>query len=311
MLVDDCEDRTWGIIKMRILQYLGWEECSFFDYKEIAIKYGHNAESSPFYIDFLIRQGAELKFFNFKKKHEIYGGCCVDNGWLLNDAKNPKSQTSDIPIPRYSITLPFKKKTNCIIPFKSKHFSQGNDLNTNVSFRFLSSRHIAISKKSSDFKPKTISTRNREMRKFLEDGGRFINSSEYNVDELYSIYSELYSKRRPGKKAFTKIGKNFFYAFRDNIVGDIALINGEPVAFQCNLSTSSCAGLFIDFINIGYDISVKKHSLGTLIMWQNLKLIEYLSQYNNLPLIYSYGMMSGDYKHRWCISQRVGKILTL
>ncbi len=241
----------------------------------------------------------------------IAGACCVDNGWICNDSKNPKSQTSEIPIPSYSIRLPFLNEVSCVIPFKSKHLASGNVTVFNSSFNFFSKRDIAISKPISEFSKKTISTRNREIKKFLEGGGSFVNLSEFSSDELYSIYCDLYAKRRPGKLACSQIGGEFFRSFKKDFVGDVALINNEPVAFQLNLSSLSKYGLFIDFINIGYDMSIKYHSLGTIMMWRNLQLIESMYSKCDIALTYSYGMMSGEYKKRWCNARRVGKIITI
>ncbi|WP_243212085.1 antimicrobial resistance protein Mig-14 [Klebsiella pneumoniae] len=294
---------------MLILKYLNWEKCSFLEYHDIAFKYGFNAESSPYLIDFAIKNGANLEFFLFKHKGHISGGCCVDNGWLCNDIKNPKSQTSAIPMPHYSIMLPFQHGISCLVPFKSKHVSRKN-LFLNSSFDFFSKRNIAISKLSSEFSNKTISTRNRESRKFIEEGGSFHKSLDFQSDELYSIYCELFSKRRPGKSADSKIGMDFFRAFSSSFIGDVAMVNDVPVAFQLNLVTRSNYGMFVDFINIAYDPAVKKHSLGTIMMWHNLKIIERHALECNSELTYSYGMMSGDYKHRWCNAERVGRLIS-
>ncbi|NKI74536.1 transcriptional regulator [Dickeya sp. CFBP 2040] len=296
---------------MIIIKYLGWERCAFHDYREIALKYGFNAETSPYFLEFAMEHGAALEFFLLKKKGVITGACCVDNGWLCNDVKNPKSQTSEIPIPGYAIKLPFLNGTGCVIPFKSKHLSLDNINVFNASFSILSKRDVAISKSLSEFSKKTISTRNREMKKFLEDGGSFRSLSEFQAGELYSIYCDLYSKRRPEKSAFSQVGKDFFHSFQKDFIGDVALINNEPVAFQLNLSSLSNYGLFVDFINIGYDTSVKNHSLGTLMMWRNLQLIESQALACHAPLTYSFGMMSGEYKKRWCNAYRVGRVITI
>jgi len=296
---------------MLVTKFLNWEKCSFNDYKSIALDCGFNAESSPFIIEFAINNGAKLDFFLFKKGSNILGACCVDNGWLCNDAKNPKSQTSLIQIPHYSIRLPFRSNVNCLIPFKSKHLSRNNQRVFNSSFNFFSKRNVAISKNSDEFSKKTISTRSREMRKFLDAGGSFYKSSDFDANTIYSIYDDLFSKRRPGKNPNEELHRGFFNSFKNCVVGDVAMINSVPVAFQFNLATQSNYGLFVDFINIGYDPKIKEHSLGTIMMWHNLKLIEKLAADSDSELTYSYGMMSGEYKSRWCKAERVGRILSL
>ncbi|MBS0849771.1 transcriptional regulator [Citrobacter sp. JGM124] len=292
-----------------IIKYSGWDKCDFSDYKKLAIKYGFNNETSPFFIEFAMNNGAVFDFFILRKNGVDVGACCVDNGWLCNDIKNPKSQTNDLPLPKYSIMPPFLKNIRCLMPFKSKCFALESAHILNASYKFFSKRKVAIAKASTDFSAKTVSTRNREIRKFISDGGSFKSAAEYSENELYDIYSHLYSDRRSGAAALSPVGKDFISEFKSQIVGDIALINDEPVAFQLNIKSLSNYGLFVDFINIGYDTKIKKHSLGTLIMWRNLQIVESLSADHHAPSVYSFGMMSGEYKQRWCNPVPVGKIL--
>lgn len=295
---------------MKIIKYLGWEKCDYNDYKKASYLYGYNNETSPHYIDFAIKNGAKLDFYALTRKGEIVGSCCVDNGWLCNDTKNAKSQTQDIPVPKNSILLPFQKGINCIIPFKTKYLSRQKDFKViNSSYELLSKRNVAIAKSTSEISKKTISTRNRETKKFIAEGGSFTSVRDFSASEINDMYSHLYACRRPGEIALSSVGLVFIENFKDNIFGDIAFLKDQPVGMQLNLTSESRQGIFIDFINIGYDVTIKKHSLGTLMMWRNLQLAEQYAESKDLPLTYSFGMMSGEYKSRWCNPVRIGRLI--
>ncbi|HAT3767091.1 TPA: hypothetical protein I8636_003754 [Morganella morganii] len=100
--------------------------------------------------------------------------------------------------------------------------------------------------------------------------------------------------------------REFFSEFKNNFIGYVAYLNNEPASIQLNLATKSNYGLFVDFINIGYNIDIKNHSLGNIIMWKNLN---YYNKITNQKLIYSYGMMSCDYKKRWCTPVKTGRLI--
>jgi len=65
--------------------------------------------------------------------------------------------------------------------------------------------------------------------------------------------------------------------------------------------------MFVDFINIGYRKDINAGSLGTMLMWKNLTALYQEAAENNLNLYYSYGMMSGEYKTRWCHPVSLGR----
>lgn len=294
---------------MITMRFLGWEQCDFSDYKQACYLYGFNSESSPEFIEFFRENGAVLDFYCLVKKGEVIGAVCVDNGWLCNDIHNRKSQTNHMPIPHYSVTPPFKTGTSCIIPFRSKCLSVKNFHVRNASFNLLSKRRIAISKTIEEFSAKTVSCRKRELRKFLAGGGSFLSNEHLTADELYDIYHHLFSLRRSREFHNCETEREFFRRFKDNFIGEVAFLRGEPVAVQLNISSISHYGMFVDFINIGYDVTLKEYSLGTLVMWNNLNFLENFSRLNQKSLIYSFGMMSGAYKDRWCNPANVGRII--
>lgn len=295
-----------------ILKFLGWEECSFEEYALSCDLFGFNCESSPSFIKYMLEKGADMKFLSFKKKNNLVGAVCLDNGWLANDLKNPKRTNMCIPIPAYSILPPFMDGVQTLAPFKSKCIYPSFNGFINTSFHLLSKRKVAYTKDvTNGFSKKSISTMNRKERVFLEDGGRFVNVDMLESSELFNIYDSLFFSRRGVRINQPELNKDFFQKNKNNFFGDIIYLRDQPIGVQLLISCLSKKGFFVDFINIGYDVSVESHSLGSILMWNNLKKAHMHAVKLEVPLHFSFGAMSGAYKSRWCIPQNVGRILTL
>lgn len=297
---------------MLLTKFTHWDECSFSDYNTCCELYGFNSESSPRFLEFFLSRGADLKFLSFRRKGELLGAVCLDRGWLVNDHKNPKRQMRGLPIPSYSILPPFKEGVRCIAPFKTKSLNHLSDNFINSSFSLFSKRKAAYARNIEDgFSSKTRSTRNREIRKFSESGGSFLNLSSVASEILIDSYYKLHAKRWGKLTSPDEITRDFFTQYHHDFFGKMAMMNDVPVGFQLLISTNSKRGFFVDFINIGYDTDIKNHPIGTMMMWQNLQAANEQAMKLNSPLYYSYGMMSGEYKGRWCEPRSNGRTLTL
>ncbi|MGJ7088318.1 GNAT family N-acetyltransferase [Morganella morganii] len=289
-----------------MMKFRGWEKCSFSDYEACCEKFGYNAETSPHYIKFAMEQGVEPDFYAYTKKGVIEGAVCTDNGWLANDNNNPANRLKWMYFPRYSILLPFNKNIKCFLPFKTKSLSTKCRQFYNSSFSLFSRRHVAVSKDLSAFSSKTRATRKKEIRKFMADGGTFENVSTAGPDFLFETYFRLYADRRGHEVENDPVIRALFHHCYNNFFGEIAFLDGKAVGIQLLLSTPSKRGTFIDFLNIGYDMNLRKYSIGTMLMWRNLCLTAELPA----PVTYSYGMMSGEYKARWCDPVSIGRSIT-
>ncbi|MEI9745897.1 transcriptional regulator [Enterobacter ludwigii] len=259
------------------------------------------------------RHNAPLKFFSYKIKGKIFGSVCIDNGWLANDFKNKNKSINFLPVPTSSVYVPLSESINgkIIIPFKSKclHPLQSN-MFRNASYVLLSKRQAAFSKNiQTDFSGKTISTREREIRKYIKSGGSFKPISTISHNELFDIYEYLFQSRWGKQISEKEINRSFFNEFHNHFKGEVLMMNGEPTAIQLLVSVESRAGYFVDFINIGYKKQIQTDSVGTILMWNNLKVLHAEAVNKDINLIYSYGFMSGDYKKRWCIPANTGRVL--
>ncbi|MGK0705304.1 transcriptional regulator [Yokenella regensburgei] len=298
---------------MLIAKFLHWNECSFEEYKKSCLEYGYNCESAPEFLSFMMRHGAPLKFFSYRKNREVLASVCVDKGWLANDRKNNNRSINYLHVPTTAILIPVNSncKHKIIIPFKSKclHPLQ-NGRFLNASYKVFSNRTSAIAKNiQRDFSKKTISTREREVRTFMKAGGSFKSISQIDGDLLFDIYNELYHARRNKFVPNHGVNRAFFREFIDNFKGVVMFMDDEPIAMQLLMSVNNKAGLFVDYINIGYKQDTSVNSLGTILMWKNLSVLSAESIECGKRLYYSYGFMAGEYKERWCKPESLGRTL--
>ncbi|AKM47705.1 MULTISPECIES: GNAT family N-acetyltransferase [Edwardsiella] len=292
-----------------LFKFSGWDECGIDEYIECCAKYGYNSESSPHYIKFMLHHGADLRFVAYRKK-KLLGAACLDGKWLVNDFKNPNKSMGSLPIPNSSIVLPFSSDVKCIAPFKTKCLSPLKKNIINSSFNLFTKRTAAFAKSvEEDFSKKTIATRRREIKKFIAAGGRFVDVSQFSGEELFSIYENLFFMRRGASIHDREMNIKFFVKFKNDFLGEVLYLNDKPVGIQLLITSTSTLGFFVDFINIGYDMEIKAHSIGTILMWNNLEKATERAHALALPLHFSFGFMSGKYKQRWCNPVGVGRTL--
>ncbi|AOV95520.1 Mig-14 family protein [Edwardsiella hoshinae] len=288
---------------MFIKKLLGWRQCDFASYKMAAQRYGYSAESAPDYIEFMLDCGATFNFIAYYHGGEIVAVACIDNGWLVNDFKNNNKSIVGLPLPVSGIVLPMKRGTLCCVPFKSRCISGDYPHVLNITQKF-SKRLEAVAKKISDFSKKTQQTRRREIKKFQQAGGDFIDIATLSADTLLDSYDALLKKRWGQGIANLELNRQFFRRFQHCFYGDVAMLNGEIVGIQLLLKTESVRGIFVDFINIGYDVD-NDYPLGTMLMWRNIERVAELGD----GVKYSYGFMSGEYKKRWCTPQLLSRVI--
>lgn len=294
-----------------ITKFSHWEECSFNEYKQSCLNFGYNCESAPDFLNFMLRHNAPLKFYSFKRQGRVLGSVCVDNGWVANDFKNKKRAINFLPVPATSIYIPLSKDMqNAIMPFKSKclHPLQKNAF-FNTSYELFSKRRAAFAKNiENGFSKKTVSTREREIRRYIKSGGHFKPVGEISGEELFDIYNDLFQSRWGRGIAEPEINRLFFKEFQSFFKGGVMFVKGEPTAIQLLISVENRAGFFADYINIGYKKNEDIDSIGTMLMWNNLKMLNNEALSKGLDLHYSFGFMSGEYKTRWCTPAAVGRV---
>lgn len=300
------------IMIVLIRKFLGWDKASFDDYKNCYFQYGGNFSTHPDVLSY-IHSNADCteKYFVHHTSGAVNGAVCVwNNNKLANDISS-YSVTSHlcIPVAKDELILPITKEKNIIIPFKSKIISPINKNIINRNELFNARRTICLTKPLASFSKKTAKKRNRELSKFLNNGGEIRDQSEFSADEMFDIYNSLFEMRR-GKQHRDKGNTlDFIKNFRSNFFGKILFLNNAPCAFMLITSCDSKDIISLDFINIGINKEIKKHSLGSILMWVNINEAHENLSSGGKKIRFSFGRPTADYKQLWCFQEKLGKLL--
>lgn len=291
---------------------MGWQQGSIVEYQEAYNKFGGSVITAPEILDFIHkRHNVDEKFFIKKdKSNQVIGAFCT---WYDKYLAGEQKIAKNLGLHSYmlnfdEIILPLSLNEKFIIPSKSKFLSEKNKTQVINAFNKINAhREICLVKELSK---KTISTRNRELNKFIKKGGYFENVSKYTPMELVDIYDELYFKRRNehcNKNKFLELIEKF-----PNLpFGNVLWIEKKPVAIQYVVKKDSPNWVCFDYINSGMDMNYPDLSLGTIAAWVNVRdAIEY-SNKRGLELRYCFGRPTFDYKERWCNRLPLHRVVTL
>ncbi|NHB93619.1 hypothetical protein C5469_16320 [Photorhabdus cinerea] len=251
----------------------------------------------------------EKYFVKTDNNGNILASICVwDSNYLAGDPNICQKISNPYPVCSYEIIVPSKSDYRYILPFKSKFLSHKNSRNVfNSSHTLNASREICFVKNMSG---KTRNTRNRELNRFLKNGGSFINIRDITTDEFVDIYDELFFMRR--KSHIDKVAiKELLDEIPSLKFGSILFWNNSPVAVQFVIKKQCVNWINFDFINTGRDMSFKDDSIGTIAMWVNVKDAIALSEEKGVEMRFSFGRPTFDYKERWCKREKLYRVITL
>lgn len=147
--------------------------------------------------------------------------------------------------------------------------------------------------------PETLSKLRRLHRRFLQSGGQERPIASLSAEEIAQEYSRLFAKRwgwEPhGMANLTEV----FAALKDLMFGSVLLETDKTVAIAINYKVECPRWLLINGINQAVDPDRKDRSLGTLLMYLNLKGAEELAIHSNKEMRFSFGTLDHDYKKQW------------
>ncbi|WP_338884839.1 hypothetical protein [Xenorhabdus sp. TH1] len=289
----------------------GWKKASFDNYVEAYNLYGGGISTSPEVLQFLhCRLNFNEKYFvKIDGNGNILAAVCVwDANYLAGDPNVSQKFSNPYPVCSDEIILPIKQGHQCVLPFKSKFLSCKNADNVINGFHILNAhREICFVKKLSG---KTVNTRNRELKRFFNNGGKLINILNITTDEFVDIYDELFFMRRQ-----IHIDKKAIKELLDEIpslkFGNILFWNNNPAAVQFVIKKQCVNWINFDFINIGRDMNLQDSSIGTIAMWVNVRDAITLSEKEEVEMRFSFGRPTFDYKERWCTKEKLYRVITL
>jgi hypothetical protein len=301
---------------MFIKRFSKWEECSIQNYRHYYHLYGGDVSSHPDILDFQHNHlGINHKYLVKVDSQGNPGAaiCVWNDKFLANDSSTSSLTTAaPLPISTNELIVPIKDNFKTIIPFKSKIISSLKKSSvSNSTFRYNAKRKICIAKTIPEFSTKTRQTRNRELRKFLADGGRIEAINSYSPDDIVDMYSELFKKRRGVVSKNDGLLKNMIETLPGNFFGSVLFLKNEACALQLITKAESQSLIYYDYINIGFDMSIKNHCLGTIITWVNVNEAYEECLEKNKRMRFSFGKPTFDYKARWCNQESLGRVLTI
>lgn len=295
---------------MLFRKFLGWEEASLHEYRDCYEQFGGNFSTNPDVLNYIHNHAdCNEKYYIHQSSGKMNGAVCVwKNKYLANDIVTCDF-VDGFPVSKDELILPITTNKKIIIPWKSKIVSSVNKNILNRNERFNARRTICLAKPLSCFSKKTIQTRNRELNKFIRDGGDIKDQSEFNASDIVDIYSSLYESKR-GKKIQSRDKLLGFMAeFRDYYFGKVLFYKNMPCAFQLITKNLKNGIASLDFINLGINNTLTPYSLFPVLLWVNTNEAYKTFTEESIKLRYSFGRPSSDYKQRWCFQEKLGRLL--
>ena len=284
-----------------VFRLLGWKESSFEDYQQAYATYGGNLLSDPRILKFIhSRFDLKPRFLIQRDRYDkIVAGVCIwDNLYIAGDQRVVnKHGINRFPLNFDEIVLPISPDTRAVLPFRTKFLSDINHHSVRNSSHLLNAhREISIVRAVS---AKTRSSRNRELRKFMDIGGSIHHVSEFSAEDLMQIYATLFFQRR-GKQIELEYTRELLREIPDLPFGYVLSFEGEPCAMQWLMKSEDHQRVYLDYINAGMNTALSHLSIGTLAAWVNIRAAFEYGEKQAKQVRFSFGRPTADYKDRWC-----------
>lgn len=294
---------------MIIQKLLGWEPSNYKIYTDAYHKFGGSVNMHPDVIEFFLKKNMQLKFFHYKKNDEVIAAYFTDDKGSIGF-----NVWREYPLSYDEIVMPIDSNTNIILPEKNNRLSSlqsGMILNSIYAFR--NKRKVCIVK--DEFSAKTTRKRNRELRKFLEEGGATFYLNDMSAGDIADIYVYLFKRRfADNVRCYDKNKiKDLILNVPHLISGNCLFFKGAPSAIDLVFYAKNKDFVYFDVPNGGLEPSITQFSLGSLLMWKNIFDAKELCSALNKKMIFSIGLYEKqwDYKLMWSNAIPTGKTLML
>lgn len=137
-------------------------------------------------------------------------------------------------------------------------------------------------------------------RKFHDRGGEARDIRQLSVEDIVTVYTDLFRQRWGRKPHAIGSMKETLAALHKFLFGKVLMINERPIAIQINYRADTDPLICVDYINGGVDKSAHALSPGSLLSYINGKTACEEAKAAGRQLVYSYGKSDMDYKDQWC-----------
>lgn len=293
-----------------LTRLLGWKEASFIDYQQAYTVFGGSILSNPRILQFIHRrfQLDERYFIKHDRTGRLIGAVCTwDNKYIAGDQRiMHKYGINRYPFNTDEIALPIDLNSQMSLPFRTKFLSplsQKPLLNSNHLLN--AHREISIVKPVSS---KTRSSRNRELKRFLNAGGSVHPIAEYDTKTLVQIYADLYFLRRK-KRLEIDYSVELINEIPDLLFGSVLAFNEQPCAMQWVVKVEDHNQIYLDYVNAGMNPELAHLSIGTISAWVNIRDSQIYGESKNKKVRFSFGRPTANYKDRWCIRESLYRVI--
>jgi CelD/BcsL family acetyltransferase involved in cellulose biosynthesis len=148
------------------------------------------------------------------------------------------------------------------------------------------------------------SKRRREMRLLEEVGGKYYPITELPTSEVAAIYAHLFEKRWGFPPRGQDLLPTVLGELKDMLCGDVLLVGDRPAAIGLVYRNETSRWLFANLVNQAVDPEHRDYSVGSILMFRSLELLEHEANVGNKELRFSFGKSGkgkGKYKALWCV----------
>lgn len=256
---------------------------------------------------FLQKKNLHAEYFHYEKNGEIIASYFTidNNGIGLNVAH-------DFPVSFDEVLIPMDTQAKCVLPDSTNKLSVGNRANVrNATYTLFRKKQVCWVKDA--FSAKNEKARRNEFNKFIKHGGEVKSYDQLSAEELAEIYVHLF-KLRFADSVRCYETENLICMlsrFRHMLFGNVLYMHGKPCAFDLILKSESDGAVYFDVPNGGLDKNYLHLSIGSVLMWLNIKSAKELCQSLNKKMTISIGVFEPqwEYKKRWATVSHVGKVI--
>ena len=159
---------------------------------------------------------------------------------------------------------------------------------------------LMISSGISQRSAETLSKLRRLHRLFIQAGGEERPIGAFSPRAIADAYTRLFSKRWECAPVGSAHLVRVLDALKGLLFGSVLVQGGEVVAISINYKVETPRWILCNGVNQGVDHERQDRSLGTLLMYLNLKRAEEIAAASAKELRFSFGTLDHAYKRQWC-----------
>ncbi len=282
----------------------GWSAVDEIVYKEAYAKYGGSLITHPEVIkvisDFAL---LEASYFAVIKEDKVIGAVASWGKYIVGDKRALKdaNKRRAYDLGNAEVIFPFKENEKLTLRYKSQFLSILHKDNIPNARR---SKYLQLCMAKSHDKEglskKFKYNRRRELRIFTDAGGEVLDIKDLSSKAIAESYIRLFAARWGKKpKGYERMGE-FIDGMRDYLFGQYLYMDERISAIQIIYLVVTAKGISAEYINGGYDPSIKSYSPGSILCFLNTRAAEKMRKTMGKSLRYSFGKNDEEYKKRWC-----------